>query len=169
MKFCLRNVTSEDHQWLVELHNDPQVLVNLTHSHEISLETHMKWWASISQNDKEERLIFCVDDIRAGFVKFYNIDAHNRNCVLGADLHKDFRGKGLAKPMWSLMLSRCFEHYHLHRVSLTTAAYNHIAHKVYTSLGFQIEGQLKESLFRDNKYHDQICMYMLRENWVTNV
>lgn len=169
MKFCLRNINADDHEWLVELHNDPQVLVNLTHSHEITLDMHMKWWSSISKNDKEERLIFCVDGNRAGLTKFYNIDAHNRNCVLGADLHKDYRGKGLAKHMWSLMLDRCFQYYRLHRVSLTTAAYNDIAQKVYTSLGFQIEGRLKDSLFRDNQYHDQICMYMIHQDWQSNV
>lgn len=165
MSYCLRKVTDEDHQWLVDLHNDPQVLMNLTNPNEISLETHIQWWNSIKQNFKEERLIFYVDDVKAGFAKFYNIDGSNRNCILGADLHHSFRGKGLAKHMWSLMLDRCFQFYHLNRVSLTTAEYNIIAQKVYASLGFKIEGRLVQSLFRNGVFHDQICMYMLHSDW----
>lgn len=162
----LRPVEDNDHAWLVELHNDPEVLRNVTHPAPITMAQHVVWWDRISHDHRQLRLIFTVGGSAAGFAKFYDIDQANRNCVLGADLHKSFRNQGLAKGMWKLMLRACFENLNLHRVSLTTAAYNTVAQHVYRNLGFREEGRLTQSLFRDGVFHDQICMFMLRDDWV---
>lgn len=159
-KFSLRDVTDEDHQWLVDLHNDPIVLRNLTHPNPIDIKKHMSWWNKIQKDSSQKRLIFLVDEQRVGFVKFYSIDQTNKNCVLGADIHKDFRGMGYAKAMWSLMLDLC-KSWNLHRVSLTTAEYNLIGQRVYKGLGFIEEGKMVSSLFREDKFFDQICMYKI--------
>lgn len=161
----LRSVTDDDHEFLLALHNDPDVLYNMTHSQPITMEHHMAWWSKISHDHRQLRLIFTVDGERVGFTKFYDIDRANQNCVLGADIHKSFRGRGLAKVMWSLMLDKCFDELGLRRVSLTTAEYNSIGIKTYEGLGFLREGVLTQSLWRSNKFHDQICMYMLENMW----
>ena len=156
----------EDHEWLVELHNDPQVLRNLTDPRPITLAGHMAWWSSISSRASERRLLFEVGGDRAGFTKFYAIDSDNRSCVLGADIHRTHRGKGLAMPMWTMMLDMCFsQSLRLHRVGLTTAEYNSVARKVYADLGFKEEGRLEQSLFRDNRYYDQVCMRLFAHEW----
>lgn len=165
MKYALRSVDDDDHVFLVELHNDPEVLKNLTHPEPITLEQHTTWWESIRRKDTQLRLIFTVDDVPAGFAKFYDIDRTNKNCVLGADIHKDSRGKGYARPMWTLMIEHCFNVLGMHRISLTTAEYNAIGRRVYVKLGFKEEGRYVESLLRDDVYHDQILMYMLRSDW----
>lgn len=160
-KFLLRAVEDSDHTWLVDLHNDPVVLRNVTNPKSITLEQHLKWWSGIDHLI-EQRKIFTIDGIPAGFCKFYKIDTVNMNCTLGADLHAEFRGRGLAKEMWKLMLEYCFHTLALHRVNLTTADYNMPAQKVYRGLGFLDEGRFVQSLHRDGKYFDQILMYKLR-------
>ena len=160
----LREITDTDHSWLVELHNDPLVLRNITHPEPITMEQHLRWWARIKDRQDERRWIFTVGGVRAGLTKLYAFDETNRNCVLGADLHKDFRGRGLAKPMWRLLVDRAFG-FGVHRISLTVADYNVPAHRVYTALGFQYEGKLVESLWRDGRFHDQHTMYLLRRSW----
>lgn len=165
----LRPVEQGDHEWLVELHNDPEVLRNLTHPQPITLTDHMQWWAKLCPEivaGHQDRKVFCIGHTRIGFTKFYDIDVHNRNCVLGADIHKDHRGKGYAKPMWNLMLSEAFGTWDdFHRVSLTTASFNTIGQRVYSGLGFKEEGRRIQALLRDGEYHDMIDMYMLRSDW----
>lgn len=163
----LRPVVDADHHFLVELHNDPIVLRNLTNPQPITFREHIGWWTSVKDNPQQRRLMFEVDGQRAGFTKFYDIDLINSCCVLGADLHSSFRGKKLSVPMWKLMLHMCFNDLGLNRVSLTTAEYNVIARHVYATLGFKEEGRLTKSLFRDGTYHDQILMYMLKDDYVT--
>ena len=104
----LREVNENDHEWLIELHNDPEVLKNLTNPSPITLESHLKWWNSLNR-EKEKRYIFCDNETRIGFCKIYQVDQVNKNCVLGADIHKQHRGKGFAKQMWQLMLQKCFD------------------------------------------------------------
>ena len=167
MTLALRPVGDDDHEFLVNLHNDPLVLRNLTHPRPITMQEHLVWWEGIKCDPHQLRLVYTVAGVRAGLTKFYDIDLVNANCVLGADLHDDFRGKGLARPMWKLMLERCFGDMCLHRVSLTTAEYNEVAQHVYRALGFRREGRLIQSLCRDGKYYDQILMHMLQEDWET--
>lgn len=160
--YSLEYVTDDDHSWLVELHNDPLVLRNITDSNPITLDSHLKWWNSLNQN-KEKRHLFCVNGERVGFTKFYVINKENSNCYLGADIHKDYRGLGYSKHMWNLMLDYSFNVLNLWRVGLTVAEYNPVALKTYKRVGFVEEGKMIQSLFRDNKYYDQLCMYMTRD------
>lgn len=161
----LRAVNDNDHEFLVDLHNDPVVLHNITNPQPITLSQHLSWWKKVSHDRRQLRLIFEVDNQRAGFCKFYDINHVNRNCVLGADLTSQFRNRGLAKYMWQLMLITSFDGLQLHRVSLTTAEYNTIAQHVYKGLGFKEEGRLIQSLFRDGRYYDQLLMYLLADDW----
>lgn len=162
----LRGVTPDDHEWLVELHNDPIVLRNLTDPTPITMTSHMAWWERTCTNPKQLRLIFTVDGQRVGFAKFIDIDRNNHNCLLGGDIHKDHRGKGYAKNMWAMMLNVSFASLGMYRVGLTTAEYNKIGQRVYRGLGFKEEGRLVKHLYRDGTWHDQICMYMLAEDWL---
>lgn len=159
----LRTVESDDHEWLVELHNDPAVLRNLTDSRPITLESHMRWWVNLD-HDREERRVFTIDGTRIGFCKFTH-DRPNRSVCLGADIHKTHRGKGLARGMWELMLDHVFAG-PTHRAWLTTADYNVVGQRVYEGLGFVIEGRMEESLYRAGEYRDQIVMRMMRREWL---
>lgn len=165
----LRGVADKDHDWLIELHNDPDVLNNLTDPTRISRLQHLAWWEKTKIDPSQMRFIFTVNDERVGFTKFYNIDRNNRNCVLGADIHKKHRGKGYAKYMWAMMLNVAFMSLKMHRVALTTAEYNEVGQRVYRGIGFKEEGRLIKSLFRNDQYHDQICMYMLADDWFAEV
>lgn len=150
-----------DHKWLVELHNDPLVLHNMTDPKPISYNSHMDWWNSLNK-EKNPRFIFTVNKQNVGFVKIYNVDKDNLNCMLGGDIHKDFRGKGYSYIMWNMLLDYCFNELQLHRVSLTTAEYNLVGIKVYKNLGFKCEGILNESLYRDQTFYNQLVMFMTK-------
>lgn len=166
MKFELRSPFSfEDHEWLCELHNDPVVLRNMNDPKPITILQHIAWWKRVESDKHDERLIFYVDDVRVGFAKFIRMDFDNHCCLLGADIQESHRGKGYAKHLWSMMLDRCFSVHKMHRVALLTAEYNLIGQRVYKNLGFQEEGRNVHSLFRDGKYYDCICMYMLDSDW----
>jgi RimJ/RimL family protein N-acetyltransferase len=164
-EFLLRDVEDDDHDFLIELHNDPQVVFNLTNPNPVTRKSHLTWWNKVKEDSSEQRFIFTVDGQRAGFAKFYNIDKHNKTCVLGADLHSSFRGKKLSYKIWNLMLEHAFDHLDLNRVGLSTAEWNLIAQKVYEKLGFVEEGRLVDSLRRGKSFYDQILYYMTEDDY----
>jgi len=161
----LRPIVDGDHEWLIELHNDPAVLRNVTHPQPITLQQHLAWWEGIRANQSQLRMIFEVNGERAGLTKFYDLDFDNNCCVLGGDIHKDQRGNGYAKLMWALMLNKCFDEFYFNRVALSTAEFNAVARHVYQGLGFKYEGQLTQGIYRDGQYYDLVLMYMLRDDW----
>ncbi len=73
---------------------------------------------------------------------------------------------GYAKYMWKMMLHYSFYTLDLWRVGITVAEYNPIARHTYSELGFVEEGRMIQSLKRDDKYHDQLCMYMTKDMYV---
>ncbi len=164
-EFYLRPVEEDDHPFMFDLHNDPVVLNNLTHPEPITMDQHLRWWDTVKNDRRQLRLVFVAGGHRAGLAMFYDYDAMNQTIVLGADIHKDYRGKGWAKFLWTLMLARCFEGFHVWRASLTTADYNTVGQHVYQKLGFKEEGKLTQSLYRDGKRYDQVMMFMTRDDW----
>ena len=57
-KFDLVEVRDNDHEWLVELHNDPLVLHNITNPSPITLENHIMWWKNLNTNKKPSKNFF---------------------------------------------------------------------------------------------------------------
>lgn len=163
--YALRAIEDDDHEFLVELHNDASVLMNITNNSAVTMNEHLDWWSMIVAAKDQIRLLFEVDGKRVGIAKFYDIDTINNTCALGADIHRDLRGVGHAKHLWKLMLDLCFNDLSLHRASLFTASCNHVAKHVYDKLGFKEEGRMVEALFRNGSYHDCICMYMLKDDY----
>jgi RimJ/RimL family protein N-acetyltransferase len=184
----LREIADSDHDFLIELHNDPAVLRNMTDPTPINPCSHYAWWDKVRHNHKMLRLIFEIHDARVGVVKVNDIDRINQCCWAGGDIHKYYRGNGYAKYMWTLLLDVCFgditdtefgmfDHIPspvssnkigrlgLHRVGLTTASYNEVGQRVYRQLGFKDEGVRHADLYRDGKFYDSICMYMLKDDW----
>jgi RimJ/RimL family protein N-acetyltransferase len=63
------------------------------------------------------------------------------------------------------MVKHCFETLNLHRVWLHVFEYNPRGQKAYLKVGFQREGVLRQSIFREGRYWDTIVMAILREDW----
>ena len=58
--YTIRSITDRDHDWLIELHNDPVVLSNLTHPTPITKDHHLNWWKNLDRT-KEVRMIFEIN------------------------------------------------------------------------------------------------------------
>jgi RimJ/RimL family protein N-acetyltransferase len=59
------------------------------------------------------------------------------------------------------MLGHGFNNLNLHRIELGVFDFNPRAIHVYEKLGFKREGVLRDYLFSDGAYHDQILMSIL--------
>ena len=53
----------------------------------------------------------------------------------------------------------------LHRVSLAVFAFNERAIRSYEKVGFVVEGQARDAIYRDGRYWDEIDMSMLESEW----
>ncbi len=119
-----------------------------------------------------------IDDSRAGFViclldgtvtgevVINQIDTDNHSANIRIALFTEqYFGQGLGTEALRLMLNYGFETLNLHRISLGVYAFNPRAIHVYEKLGFKREGILRDALYYDGNYHDEIIMSILAHEW----
>jgi len=100
-----------------------------------------------------------------GYFRISNYSKVNRNLYVGADLHKDWRGRGLAYKAYLIFIPFILEKYELHKITLEVLATNTRALNLYKKLGFAEEGAKREEVLKKGKYVDSIVMSVLHDEW----
>jgi len=70
-------------------------------------------------------------------------------------------GQGLGRNLLEFAAKRVFEEWGAHRLWLDVYETNPRARRVYEAFGFQVEGVMRESSYRDGEYHSQVLMSLL--------
>ncbi|WP_249872864.1 GNAT family N-acetyltransferase [Oceanobacillus saliphilus] len=102
-----------------------------------------------------------------GVTSLINIDTKNRNAECIIDIgEKEYWGKEYGTEALKMLLEYAFLELNLHRVSLRVFSLNERAIHIYNKLGFMKEGIMRESLYRNGKWHDIIIMGVLKREYL---
>ncbi|MDO8560551.1 MAG: GNAT family protein [bacterium] len=97
-----------------------------------------------------------------GTVALDKIDREHRRAVYGIFIgNPRYWGQGVGTAAGRLAVGWGFRHLRLHRIELRAFAYNIRGIKSYQKIGFHIEGRLRDHLYRDRVYHDELVMGVL--------
>lgn len=129
-------------------------------SRTFTLDETIEWF----NNTNPDYWIIWNDSQRIGYFRTNNHSDSNRNIYIGADLHKDYRGKGLAYESYSEFIPFLFKKYGLHKISLEVLETNIRAINLYTKLGFKTEGVKIDEVFKNNEWVNSIIMSIFNEN-----
>lgn len=92
--------------------------------------------------------------------------AHESSCgELGYELHSSCWGKGIASEAISAVIEFGFEKMELNRIEACPFSSNESSGKLLLRHGFRLEGNLRERVFFNGKYHDQLYYGLLRYEW----
>jgi RimJ/RimL family protein N-acetyltransferase len=123
-------------------------------------------WLERAQAEPAAHLSVEADGQYIGHVGLAITDDTNRRGRLRIGIENpDYWGRGYGSEVTRLMLCCAFETLDLHRVELRVAAYNTRAIRCYEKCGFRHEGVERDSFFVDGKWHDDVLMAILREDW----
>jgi len=152
-----RPIEFNDCSFLSEVRNEcaEEYLHNST---QYSLEQTQRWFYSL----EIPYYIVFNDQDKIGYFRLSNYSKSNRNICIGMDIHKNFRGKGLAYESYCKFIPYLIETYDLHKVSLEMLGTNHRAYNLYLKLGFFTEGIKRQEVFKNGNYVDSIVMSILR-------
>lgn len=169
-KVRLRGVKIEDVEPAYEYMSDPEVLLNLSPGipYPMTLERERQWFES--QIEMKDTYNFSIEDIETGLYiggcGINKIDWKNGVATVGIYIgDKDFRGKGYGTEAMGILIDFIFNQMNINRIQLFVFSFNERAIKSYKKNGFVEEGRLKQSIFRNGKYYDEIIMAILRENY----
>ncbi|KAJ5577507.1 GNAT family acetyltransferase [Penicillium hispanicum] len=173
--------SSRDKEWYFTMHANPKIFYNTSKS----IFHPMKKEALDPILQAFETALLCVvickkpspntaedqsagESERIGILMFKNIppsQVQNHCGDLGIELKSDVQGQGYGTEVLGWALRWAFQMANLHRVQLEVYEWNEVALKTYQRVGFQEEGRLRQAIWRDGRWWDEILMGVLREEW----
>ncbi|HID86791.1 MAG TPA: N-acetyltransferase [Anaerolineae bacterium] len=170
-KVKLRAIEREDIPRFVRWLNDRELLGYLTRYMPLSKAEEERWFER--QLEDESGRIFAIETregVHIGNIGLHEIDWKNGHAELGIFIgEKEYWGQGYGTDAILTLLDFAFNEMNLHRVYLRVLAFNHRAIRCYEKCGFALEGTEREAVFRDGRYHDQLLMGILREEFNTRL
>jgi RimJ/RimL family protein N-acetyltransferase len=130
-------------------------------SRTFSIQDSYKWF----ETTNPDYYLILYNDISIGYFRLSNHSIVNKNIYIGADLHKDWRGKGLAYESYCKFIPFIFEKYDLNKITLEVLSTNLVAKNLYKKLGFIWEGTKRKEIYKNGLYIDSEIMSMLREEY----
>jgi len=103
-----------------------------------------------------------------GTCAFSQLDGDNGSALFHITIGEpDCWGHGYGTEATALMLDHAFGILGIHRVGLAVFAFNERAIRSYRKVGFVVEGRAREAIWRDGRFHDEIQMSILEDEWRT--
>ena len=120
-----------------------------------------------NEGDGRYGWVICLaDDTVVGEVVINEIDENNRSASIRIALYDPkYFGQGYGSEAMRLAVDFGFKQANLHRISLGVFNFNPRAIHVYEKIGFKREGVLRDALFWDGEFHDEIIMGILESEW----
>lgn len=115
-----------------------------------------KAWFDNYKKAKDKKFFTICDNAKLiGFMGLSNISRQNKNAdlfiAIGDD---DYRGQGIGAIALRWLIDYGFKRLRLHKINLGVIKNNLHAIAVYRSLGFIVEGKMKDEVFHCGKYYD---------------
>ncbi len=166
-KVRLRPIEREDLPRFVRWFADPEVRRHLVVYLPFSLAQEERWYEDLQErirrNESVLLAIETLEGVHIGNVGLHRINWKDRHAELGIVIgEKAYWGKGYGTDAIRTLLRFAFEEMNLHRVYLRVDEDNPRGIRCYEKCGFREEGRLRETVFREGQYHDQVVMSILR-------
>lgn len=159
------SVQVEDFDDLIALRNDPSTWMSLTDPLPLSREKQEAWLRVT--NTSRDRFYWTVRSKVEGFVGIVRMDEYvplHQSIRIGADVMPKLRGRGYGTRIYEAMVGWCFDQLNIHRIWLLVIDTNERAQALYVKAGFQIEGKMRQAIWRDGTWRDYIMMSLLKED-----
>ena len=111
--------------------------------------------------------IASLDGAPIGYFRTSQWDETNRRAYIGFDLHRDYRGKGLAQDAYAVFLRHMFDEIGMNKVTVEVLEHNHRAQRLYERIGFVFEGRKRQEVWRDGRYLDSMILSILKSEYLS--
>ena len=127
-----------------------------------------KWLSSINSDTKNVSFGVCCkeNDQIIGYAGISGISTLNRSgeyfILIG---EKSYWGRGIGTLVTKVVTDYGIRTFGLHRLQLTASSQNLGAIKAYENAGYQHEGVMRQSGFRNGEFVDKVLMSVLSTEW----
>ncbi|MEP0813759.1 MAG: GNAT family N-acetyltransferase [bacterium] len=161
-------LTAEHVPDMVKWVNDPAVIHFLMIPGNLTTDQEMQWLERV-RNDQSQIVMGIVEregGKYVGNIGLHNISRRNSHAEYGIFIgEREFWGRGIGTSAGRLIIDHGFNTLNLNRIFLRVYAFNERGIACYKKLGFTEEGRLRGHVFKDGRYHDEVMMGVLRDEW----
>ena len=90
---------------------------------------------------------------------------HHRSSSIMLSIDAAHQNKGYGREALNWLVDWGFRHGNLHRIGIGAVEFNARAVELYESVGFKYEGRIRESVWFNRKWYDQVQLSMLEREW----
>lgn len=168
-RIYLRALELDDYKISVKWRNDDNI-TNLLGGSKwfVSMETEKQWVQNAIMQNKDIRLAICtVDkDIYIGNIYLTGIDYLNRKAqtqiLIG---NREYWNNGYGTEAMRLLLEYAFNYKNLRRLEAVVLEDNIGSRKMHEKLGYKKEGILRQSVYKNGQYKNQILYALLKTEY----
>lgn len=167
-KIYLSPITIDDIDKYLKWMNDKRITDNLNSTYKLINELGEKNWInrSLENNDYNFGIIDKENDELIGNCGIMDINLVHGKATLGIFIgEENKRGNGIGKEVLNLLLDYGFNQLRLHNIDLAVFDFNKQAIACYKGVGFKEYGRRRESYFVNGKWHDEILMEFLEDDY----
>lgn len=168
MDFELRKLQSSDTKSIAKYANNNNIAHNVRNifPHPYTVEDARTFINECKNNDEKHQCIraIVVNQEAIGVIGcFIKDDVHCKCCEIGYWLGEEFWGKGIMTEALTRMCREVFQSYDVVRIFAETFSYNAGSSKVLENAGFQLEGKLRNSIYKNGKVSDSFIYAIIRQ------
>jgi len=170
-RVTLRAIERDDLPRYVNWLNNPAVIHHLSLYLPMNSDNENDWYEAQRKDSTIQNFAIMLNEGAAhiGSVGFMNINHREQNAELGILIgEKNQWGQGYGREAIRLALDFGFSELNLHRVYLRVDASNTQAIRCYLSCGFVEEGRLRDTVYHQGHFEDQLIMSVLRPEYQRN-
>lgn len=124
------------------------------------------WYQRILSDKNNIRFAIEFEGSFVGLVTLTDIDWKNRRAKSGIRLTLSAPKKqGIATDALMAMLGYAFEELDLRRIYATIIEHNMISRKLHAKCGYKEEGLLRQSVYKRGKYHNELQLSILKQEF----
>lgn len=165
----LRALEPDDYQVSIKWRKDDAIWDMLGGTKYFVSEAYEKSWVEKTIfESKDIKLAICLieNDKYIGNVYMTDINMVNRSChshiLIG---ESEYWGHGYAREALKLAIDYMFNERNIHRIQANVLESNVASLKMHEKCGYEVEGVLRDAVYKAGKYHNQVVMSLInREN-----
>lgn len=124
-------------------------------------------WVKLQKGNKNGEYNFAIEDIETnnyiGGCGINEVNWTSRIATIGIMVgDKNYWNKGYGTDAMKVLMKFIFDNMNIRKIKLNVFSFNTRAQRCYEKCGFKVEGVLKDEVFKDGKYYDEIIMSVFR-------
>lgn len=162
----LRPIKESELEMIMNWRMLPEITKYMYTDPKLTIESQKAWFESLKTRDDIIPFMIEIDGIPSGILNITDIDYTNKKCTWGYYIAvKENRSLKLAMALEWNLYDYVFDILGFNKLEGEIFSFNKAVLRIHTMCGSQIEGELKQHIYKNGQFYDVTLTGILKEHW----